>query len=44
MPSTRPDPSLRLRSAVTCALDPRFAYIFTEDGQLAAPASYAFAA
>lgn len=36
--------SLPAGSAVTCALDPRFAYIFTEDGQLAAPASYAFAA
>ena len=31
-------------AALTCALDPSFLYLFTEDGQLAAPASHAFAA
>ncbi|GGW25012.1 ABC transporter ATP-binding protein [Gemmobacter lanyuensis] len=29
---------------LTVALDPQFVYLFTEDGRLAAPASYAFAA
>lgn len=31
-------------SRQTVAVDPSFLYLFTEDGQLAAPASYAFAA